>query len=204
MKKLNPELKPGDEIVLIDMDDPYSRLSPGTRGVVTRMSNVMGDIQYTVKWENGSNLELLDGIDTWVLASDFDKKSLKEQQESEHQKEMNFFLRNADKFKNYNIRWLREYLMKLRDSGITNMFAASPFLYMGKERIEHQFKYDKSTEDNEAYEELLDMADEAQSIMVSGAIKTLEQQNKELDVDLINYELSKASKDILNIFIKLF
>lgn len=94
--------------------------------------------------------------------------------------------------------------MVLRDSSITNMFGASRFLYMGKERIEHEFKYDDITEDNEAYEELLDMADEAQSIMVSGAIKTLEQKNKDLDVGTINNELSRASKEILNIFIRLF
>jgi dsDNA-binding SOS-regulon protein len=202
MKKLNPELEPGDEIVLIDMDDPFSSITPGTKGIVIRKVNVMGDVQYSVNWENGSKLELLDGVDKWILASDFDKKSLKEQSQSEE--EMNFFLRNADKFKNYDIRFLRNYLMKLRESGITNMFGAARFLYMGEERIAHEFKYSDISEDNEAYDELLEMADKAQSIMVSGAIKTLEQQNKELDVSTINSELSRASKDILNIFIRLF
>lgn len=202
MKKLNPNLEPGDEIILIDMDDPFTTITPGTKGIVMRKTNVMGDTQYSVNWENGSRLELLDGVDKWMLLSDFNGKNLKEQHD--HQEEMDFFLRNSDNFKNYNIRWLRNYLMVLRESGITNMFGAAKYLYMGKERIEHEFKYDDITEDNEAYDELLEMADEAQSIMVNGAVQTLENNNKELSVQSINRELSKASKEILNIFIRLF
>lgn len=71
---LNPELKPGDRIVLLTMPDEPGML-PGTKGVVKRKTVVFGHDQYEVEWENGKKLQLLSDADTWML----DKKSQKSQ-----------------------------------------------------------------------------------------------------------------------------
>lgn len=203
MKKISPILEIGDEIVLVDMNDPYSPLPPGTKGVVIKKNRIFGDLQYSIDWENGSTLDLIEGVDSWVLSKDFNNKSLKESQSSAEE-EMNFFMTRLNRFRNYDTRYLRDYLMKVRDSGITNMFGAAKYLYMGKDRIYHEFKYSEQTEDNDAYEDVLEMADKAQSIMINGVIKDLEQKNSSLEIDNINRELHKAANDILNIFFRLF
>ena len=42
-------------------------------------------------------------------------------------------------------------MKKLRESGIINMYGSSPYLYMGKERLAHEHKYNDT---NEAFDEL--------------------------------------------------
>jgi dsDNA-binding SOS-regulon protein len=76
------------------------------------------------------------------------------------------------------------------------MFGASPYLYLGRERIEHEFKYN-DLKDDDKFEEVLDMADEIQSIMVGGVMKILEKEGKELSLDNINNYLRKYSQKLL-------
>ena len=42
------------------MDDPYSRIPPGTQGIVSAVDDI-GTI--FVKWENGSSLGVVYGVD---------------------------------------------------------------------------------------------------------------------------------------------
>ena len=49
-------------------------MNPGECGVVKSVDNVFGDIQYGVKWDNGSSLALLSDADAWKL----EKKQIKE------------------------------------------------------------------------------------------------------------------------------
>lgn len=77
MKRINPELKEGDKIVLIHMDDKLNPLTPGTEGTVTRVINVMDIIQYDMKWNNGSTYNLLSDADKWILKSDYDRMKSK-------------------------------------------------------------------------------------------------------------------------------
>jgi hypothetical protein len=48
------------------------------------------------------------------------------------------------------------------------MWQAPSLLYIGRERLEHEFKY-KDIPDEEKFEELLDMADDMQRLMIVGA-----------------------------------
>lgn len=65
--------KEGDTIELIHTSDPYSSLSAGDRGTVTRVKRLEPPIverptrQVWVDWENGSNLALLEGEDSWKV-----------------------------------------------------------------------------------------------------------------------------------------
>jgi len=110
---------------------------------------------------------------------------------------------NADVFKYFNAQFLRKYLLTLRDSGITNMFAASPYLYIGRERLEHEFKY-KDIPNEEKFDELLGMADQAQSEMVHGIIKYLEANGKEATLEQINRELRRFSQAVVQNYMLLF
>ena len=70
---MNPKLKVGDRVCLLYMSGEI-KMNPGECGVVKSVDNVFGDIQYGVKWDNGSNLALLSDTDAWK----FEKKQIKE------------------------------------------------------------------------------------------------------------------------------
>jgi hypothetical protein len=61
----NAPLEVGDEVVCVNMDDQFSPIKAGTTGVVKSVSNVQGSNVYYVKWDSGSNLALLEGVDQW-------------------------------------------------------------------------------------------------------------------------------------------
>ncbi len=50
----------GCRVELISMDDPYSRLKPGDRGTVSFVDDT-GTV--FVRWDNGSELGILHGVD---------------------------------------------------------------------------------------------------------------------------------------------
>lgn len=61
----NAPLSVGDEVVCVNMDDQFSPVKAGTTGVVKSVSNVQGSNVYYVKWDSGSKLALLEGVDQW-------------------------------------------------------------------------------------------------------------------------------------------
>lgn len=77
----------------------------------------------------------------------------------------------------YNFKKVSEFFKVLRDSGIINMWQAPSFLYIGRERLEHEFKY-KNIPDEEKFEELLDMADNMERLMKVGAQMKISKANK--------------------------
>ena len=112
-------------------------------------------------------------------------------------------IKNIDVFKFFDQKFFQKYLSVLRDSGITNMLSSQPYLYMGRNRIEHEFKY-QDIPNEEAFQELLDMADESQAMMINGVMKVLKKENKEADLDIINSYLRKYSNKVLDNFMILF
>lgn len=170
-------------------------MSPGLKGTVKGVTNVFGEDIYDVEWENGRKLNLLSTEDTWKLA----KTKLKESMD-------NFMLKGKGKdMKYFDRKFFIEYLKNVRDSGIVNMFGSSPYLYMGRERIEHEFKYKEfiDEESEEAFQKVLENADMAQSKMIQGVMKTFEKEGKELDLDSINRALHRYSTLVLEFFIHL-
>jgi hypothetical protein len=61
---INPKLKIGDRVVLLDMENE-DNMTPGTWGTVTRISHVFGTTDYGVKWDDGGSLNLLSDVDKW-------------------------------------------------------------------------------------------------------------------------------------------
>lgn len=194
---LNPEVKKGDRIVCIDMKDEFG-VTPLTRGTVKRVGPDVfskDNVIIYVSWDNGRDLSLLSEVDKWVLESDFERIQKKKIKES-FEKEKNL-MKAVGLAKYYKMAVLFKFLETLRKSGIINMFGASDYLWMGNDRINSIHKYDSNTEENEQYDELLDIADEVQSIMVRGAIKHLEDMKKNPDPGNINRQMQKDASQIL-------
>jgi hypothetical protein len=173
---LNPELKVGDKIMCYHMEGETS-VSPGTIGVVRKIGRDPFEDENSqiieVKWENGSTLALISSTDAW-------KKVVEEiQEQATRSPEYDFFSKNPEVFENFNYKFLKKFLQKVRDSGVINMFQAAPFLYSGKEWIERY--HGENQEDNEAFQEVLEMAENAKNKMIQGLLKYMESKNMDVD-----------------------
>jgi hypothetical protein len=184
---MNPKLKVGDRICLLYMSGELS-MNPGECGVVKSVDNVFGDIQYGVKWDNGSNLALLSDTDAWK----FEKKQIKEDELDR----MNVLYKNIDVFKFFKMGFLHKYLLLVRKASIVNMFQSPPYLWMGSERIKHEYKY-KDIHNEEAFDEMVAMSDQAQAEMINGVINYLESEGIEENMDNINKYLRRFATMIV-------
>jgi hypothetical protein len=204
---INPKLNVGDRVVLLHMDGETS-VSPGEQGTVIAHSRVFGDDQYTVSWDSGSKLALISSVDLWDTPKDRKKPNSVEERVitkksiTEIDDQNRVFLKNIDIFKHFNMKFLKSYLMDIRESGITNMFGAAPYLYMGKDRIEHEFKYKDIDEDS--IEKVLKRADQSQSEMINGTIKALNAQGKEESLENINRFISRYATMVVETYFHLF
>jgi hypothetical protein len=208
MAKLNynPELQSGDRVICISMDDMYSPIHKGTPGTVINRSVVFGEIQYYVDWDNGSRLALIDGIDKWVKEEDMINRRKKTQESvmitnKKNFLKENFFQENKELFKYFNHAFLHKYLKNLRESGVVNMLGAAPYFYLGSERIAHEHHYDDN-KDDEAFEEVIKMADQARDEMIRGAMKVLEAEGKEVTTNSVQRMIQKYSKKMLLAYTK--
>jgi hypothetical protein len=80
------------------------------------------------------------------------------------------------------------------------MMASAPYLYMGSDRIKNELKY-KEVSNEEALEEMLNMADQAQAEMINGVISYLEERGIEPDLPQINRYLRKFSSEFVGHYI---
>ncbi len=60
LKRLKSYYTPGTRVMLLKMDDPYTKLQPGAKGTVTGADD-MGTIH--VSWDSGSSLGVAFGED---------------------------------------------------------------------------------------------------------------------------------------------
>lgn len=188
---MNPKLEKGDRVCLLYMSGEIS-MNPGECGTVTSVDRVFGDIQYGVKWDNGSTLSLLSDADAWK----FEKKQIKE----DELERMNVLYKNIDVFRFFKMGFLHKYLLAIRKASIVNMFESPPYLWMGSERIKHEYKY-KNISNEEAFDEMLDMADQSQAEMINGVINYLEDQGIEENMDNINKYLRRFATMIVQNYI---
>jgi hypothetical protein len=197
---LNPRLKAGDRVCLYYMPNEYS-IPVNTYGTVTKAQHIFGESHYSVNWDNGSTLMLIDGEDMWGFEPL--KKQKKKQGITEDDAEnLKKLSKNSKVFKLFNMGFLYKYLKLVSKSGIVNMFESAPYLYMGKERIEHEFKY-KGVNNEEAFNKVLELADQAQSEMINGVINVLESEEKEDSLENINRYLRLYSTKVLENYVYL-
>ena len=195
--ELNPSLKEGDRVICYHMDGETG-VPPGTKGTVTRIGRdpfePNGDeLIIEVNWDNGSTLALVSVTDAW-------KKPKEKIQESTGSVTYDYFKENPEIFENFDWRFLRDFLYKLRDSGVVNMFQSSPFLYSGKQWIDRN--HGENQEDNESFQEVLEMADESKHKMIQGLFKYMESKNIDMDdMGMVNRLIEKFASKIVNLYI---
>ena len=195
--ELNPRLKEGDRVICYHMDGETG-VPPGTEGTVTRIGRdpfePNGDeLIIEVNWDNGSTLALVSVTDAW-------KKPKEKIQESTGSVTYDYFKENPEIFENFDWRFLRDFLYKLRDSGVVNMFQSSPFLYSGKQWIDRY--HGENQEDNESFQEVLEMADESKDKMIQGLMKYMESENMDIDdIGKVNRLIEKIASKIVNLYI---
>ncbi len=67
LQKIRDTYKPGTLIELEKMDDPYTSLKAGNRGTVDFVDDA-GQIH--MKWETGSSLAIIPGVDVFRIVSE--------------------------------------------------------------------------------------------------------------------------------------
>jgi len=193
---MNPNVNKGDRIVCYHMEGEIS-VPPGTRGTVKSVTRdpfePEGEVIINVNWDNGSSLALLSSTDYWKM----DKDQIKEDVKLPFDYQM--MKKNPHLLKDFDWKFLKEYLETLRLAGPVNMFEAAPFLYSGKEWIDRYYGEDR--EDSEDFQKLLEMADTARDKMIAGTVKYLQRTKKDdWDIDDANTQIKRLSKDLLSVF----
>jgi predicted Abi (CAAX) family protease len=103
-------------------------------------------------------------------------KSPSEQiEEQTSSKEYEFFSKNPEIFENFDYKFLREWIDRY---------------------------YGENQEDNEPFQEVLEMAEESRNKMVQGLLKYMESKNMDLDdMSRVNIQLSKLAQKIVQFYV---
>jgi hypothetical protein len=202
MSQLNPKLEPGDRIVLLHMDDPYSAVRMGTKGTVVKIVKVPFDMgyQYNVKWDDGSILDLLPETDSWVLATDV--KSKKNLTTEEFGQELKTLSKHKDIIKNMDYRPVLDFLKLVQKSGLVNMLQARVFLMSDSKNLHKLiYKFDGEPED---YPELFENIDEVRDILINETIRIIQEQNMEFDDSTVNRVFQKVCSAVMEMYMSLY
>ena len=197
-EELNTEVKVGDRVILYYMQNETS-VTPGTKGTVTKIDRdptVPNAIMIKVDWDNGSKLPLLSDTDVWKV---IENKPIEEQRDPFY----DIYRRNPDVFKHFDYDFFRDFLLKLRNSGIVNMFSAAPFIYAGREHIDRY--YGEGREEDENFQKLLEVADKSRNKLIQGILSYMEEKKMNFDDEnKINSLASRFSKDLWSIYANSF
>ena len=202
MSQLNPKLEPGDRIVLLHMDDPYSAIRMGTKGTVLKMVTLpfgMG-YQYNIKWDNGSTLDLLPDTDSWILTTDVKPKTNLTTEEFGN--ELKTLSKHKDIIKNMDYKPVLDYLKLVQKSGLVNMLQAMPFLMTDSHDL-HKLIYKFNGEPDD-YPELFENVDDVKQILVSETIRIMEENNMEFNDTTINRVFQKVCKAVMEMYVSLY
>jgi len=63
-------VKVGDRVELITMNDTWTKLEKGSKGIVSKIEKEENEAIIWVKWDNGEKLALLEGIDKFRVVKD--------------------------------------------------------------------------------------------------------------------------------------
>jgi len=197
MSLLNPELNVGDRVVIMDMSGE-SGIKPGMGGDVRKITKVFGTTQYEIKWDDGSSLQILSDVDKWMKEEDWERLKNRRKKIDESI-DPDFARKNKNLVQDFEMAKMHKFYNALRISSVVNMFAASSYFWMGKDRIAHQHFYEEMDDDRaEAFEEVLDSADEIKDILIRGSLKTLEREGKQVTLDAVKRVAEKKAKQIVS------
>lgn len=193
-RELNPKLSVGDRVICVQMDGETS-VAPGAKGTVTNVIRDPfeddGEI-ISVDWDNGGSLSLISTTDFWF-------KDIPKQVTESDEPIYDLWKQNPEIFKNFDRIFFVNFLRKLRESSVENMLSVQPFLYSGREWIDRY--YGENQEDNQPFQEVLEMADEAKDKMIQGVLKYMKSKNMDIDLDKVNNLIRKFAVKMLHLYI---
>jgi hypothetical protein len=192
---MNSNINVGDKVMCLYMAGETS-VPAGTKGTVTRIIKDPFDKDpdskiIEVNWDNGSRLSLVTSTDGFKKVKE---KIIKEDQQ--------FIADNLDITKYFDWRFFMKFLSMIRESGIVNMLGSAPLLYSGENHIERY--YGEGKEDNEAFQQVLENAEESKHKLIQGILNYMEDNNEDIDdISKVNRRASKFSQKILGFYIAL-
>lgn len=202
-KDVNPSVKVGDNIILIYMKDPYSPIPGGTKGVVEYISKDPydeGEEIISVKWENGRSLSLVSSEDIWMM-----EKDLKVNIEEQINPELDGLISLKDIFKYSNEKIFFDFLSKIRESGIVNMFESGQFLFSGPQYLKKFLEFEEMKTgreyDEDMVDELMDMSQKTRDEFIRMAMKMVEDEGTE---DYSNRNLEKKIRTLTSKALKYY
>lgn len=206
-----PKLEKGDRVILLDMHGESALLSsfasPGEThfaGSVTKVVLVFGNHQYEVNWDNkkfnSSNLQILSDVDDYMRESDYYEVFPNRRKKVDESIDPDFARKNKNLVQDFEMAKMYKFYEDLRKSSVVNMITGgvTSYFWMGKDRIAHEHYYtDMNDEQSEAFEQVLDSADDIKNILISGSLKTLEREEKEVTLDAVKKVAERKAKQIV-------
>jgi hypothetical protein len=210
-KEINPELKTGDRVILIHMND-YS-IPIGSKGLVIgttplpKFSKTDPDFGYLMKWfdENEkqiSRLSLIPNDDAWIYDKEYYKSNPENIQESMF-KNIDDLIEWGDflsLFGKSELKVICELFELERRSGFSNMYTeGGRFLLTGPEYIKDFIKlqsYQKefNEEDEEIHELILSRAQEVRDIFIRNSMKYLENKGQEVEIPKVQIIMGRLAR----------
>ena len=195
-KNKNPEVEPGDRVMCVKMSEEFS-VAPGDLGTVIDVTNdptLSGVKIIGMKWDNGSTLSLLSDADLW-------KKVRRDYiDESRTNRFFQSFEKNEDVYEHFDIHYFNDFFRKVRESGVVNMFEAAPFVLAGEQWIERY--YGEGREDEEAFQNLLEVADETKYKFISNLMDYMQEKGMSVDdINKVNSTARRVAMVLLSIYI---
>ena len=207
MSKLNPELKTGDRIILVHMED--ESLGTGIKGEVLGISKTPSfggkdSYQYQMRWfddegNSFSSLSLLPDADAWIMDQEFEQKNIQEI----NFKNLDDLISKGDFLSVFSKKDLEEvykFLELERQIGSHNMaLEGGKFLMVGPSYIEDFFKLQRYhidyDEDKEILiEKLLSRSQNMRDMFIRNAMKYLENQDKELNINNVQRTMIRLAQ----------
>ena len=195
---MNEPVKAGDRIILLKMSGEFA-MPPGLRGTIESVGRdpfESDGLIIMVKWDNGSSLSLLSSVDFYKkIPNEVNEGVIKGNMfESER---FNYMKNNKELFDNFDWKKILEFLNNIKESGVTNMLGSSPFLYSGRKWIEN--KYGDYPNNPDAFEKVLNSADEIKNEMIQGTLKSMKSEGYD-DIGKINKRVEKFARSFLTLF----
>ena len=211
LKEINPELKIGDRVILIHMND-YS-VPIGSKGLVTgitplpKYSKNDPDFGYLMRWfdENEkqiSSLSLIPNDDAWIYDKEYYESEGNNINEASFKDvddlvEWGNFLTTFGK---EDLNSICEFFELERKSGFFNMHTeGGKFLLTGPDYIKSfidlkKFEREFDNKDKKTHKLLLSRAQEVRDIFIRGAMKYLEEKGQELEIPNIQKTMQRLAR----------
>jgi hypothetical protein len=197
-----PKLKEKDRVVLTGMHGE-SGIKSGHAGSVRKVVVIFGVPQYEVDWDdenfNKKNFQILSDVDDYMREEDYYELFPNRRKKIDESIDPDFARKNKNLVQDFEMAKMHKFYNALRISSIVNMFGVAPYFWMGKDRIAHQHFYEEMDDDRaEAFEEVLDTADEIKDILIRGSLKTLEREGKQVTLDNVKKVAERKARQIVS------